>query len=32
MGIIIEVGMHLIGHKLREAYIKYDINVEGIQE
>jgi len=24
--------MHLTRHKSREAYIKYDINVEGIQE
>lgn len=32
MKILIEVGMCLIGHKSREAYIKYDINVEEIQE
>jgi hypothetical protein len=32
MRILIEVGMRLTGHKSREAYIKYDINVEGIQE
>jgi hypothetical protein len=32
MRILIEVGMRLTGHKSKEAYIKYDINGEEIQE
>lgn len=32
MRILLEVGMHLTRQKSKEAYIKYDINVEGIQE